>query len=174
MWGEPLHRKDRVQTHRRRKMKSFFIILVPLLLCGTSVGLFRNYTLIYKSIKWSEAQRYCRQNYTDLATITTAEEQNRLVQSQLQHVHLDWAGENQATLKHLAMVWWTKSYFLYVGLQQHWWLCCFRSNGKDHHQLFQQMLFLLQKLDVCEGEQNMGGDSWLLQDLPHYFGFPDR
>lgn len=60
-------------------MRSVFLVLFLLVLCVMAAGLVREY--IYKSttMTWSEARLYCRQNYVDLATITTAEENQRIM-----------------------------------------------------------------------------------------------
>ncbi|XP_073792203.1 macrophage mannose receptor 1-like [Danio rerio] len=51
----------------------FFCYSVSLL--GSSC----QYYFVNQSLNWTEAQRFCRQNYTDLATIDKMEEMNRLI-----------------------------------------------------------------------------------------------
>nr|XP_055057222.1 putative C-type lectin domain family 20 member A [Misgurnus anguillicaudatus] len=57
----------------------FFVLLfLSGLLCSAS-GLQRAYHYINKSMTWTEAQRYCRERYTDLATVDSMEDVNRIV-----------------------------------------------------------------------------------------------
>ncbi|KAI4895281.1 hypothetical protein NFI96_021434, partial [Prochilodus magdalenae] len=46
--------------------------------CGVSAHVPHQYVFVSESKTWTEAQNYCRQNYTDLATINTMEEMKKL------------------------------------------------------------------------------------------------
>ncbi|XP_034161361.2 snaclec agglucetin subunit alpha-2-like [Pangasianodon hypophthalmus] len=62
-------------------MKSLVFILLLVVTCGLAEGLLREYIFISTPLGWREAQSYCRRYYKDLATITTMEENKRLVES---------------------------------------------------------------------------------------------
>ncbi|XP_047678662.1 macrophage mannose receptor 1-like [Tachysurus fulvidraco] len=62
-------------------MKSLFFIFLLVVGCGLAVGLTREYVFISNYYNWHEAVSYCKHNYRDLATITSAEENERVFQS---------------------------------------------------------------------------------------------
>lgn len=62
-------------------MKFYFCVFFPVAVCGLSVVIIREY--IYathkKGVTWHQAQWLCRYYYRDLATVSTAEEHQRIV-----------------------------------------------------------------------------------------------
>lgn len=62
-----------------------------------AAGQTKEYIYISKLKNWYEAQTYCRENYKDLATITSNEEQQRLINSPLVDWSVGWIGLNKPT-----------------------------------------------------------------------------
>ncbi|XP_066580431.1 C-type mannose receptor 2-like [Amia ocellicauda] len=56
-----------------------FLILLFSGLCSLSSCLARQYVFVNKPLTWTDAQRYCREKHTDLASIDNAEELDRLL-----------------------------------------------------------------------------------------------
>nr|XP_055057218.1 C-type mannose receptor 2-like [Misgurnus anguillicaudatus] len=59
-------------------MNLFVLFLLSGLLCSAS-GLWREYQYINISMSWTEAQSYCREIYTDLATVDSMDDVNRMM-----------------------------------------------------------------------------------------------
>lgn len=75
-------------------MKSSFVFF--LLLCGMAECQIRRYIYISEKMNWLSAQRYCREKYTDLATITTDAENRRLMNASSGVISSDsWIGLNR-------------------------------------------------------------------------------
>ncbi|KAL7842129.1 hypothetical protein SRHO_G00238180 [Serrasalmus rhombeus] len=59
--------------------KRLFLALLISGLCSAASALSRQYYFVNESKTWLEAQSYCRQNYTDLATVDNMEEMKQLM-----------------------------------------------------------------------------------------------
>ncbi|KAF4081779.1 hypothetical protein AMELA_G00165240 [Ameiurus melas] len=83
------------------KMKALLSVLVLAALTGAATALFwRKYIYVDQQLNWNDAQKYCREKYTDLATFETKEEQDRY-QNNLRTDKLCWIGlsRNSNTIK---------------------------------------------------------------------------
>lgn len=68
-------------THFTAEMTFFFCVFFLVATCGLSEGMIKEYSYqkAPKGVYWDTAQSHCRYYFKDLATITTAEEHERLV-----------------------------------------------------------------------------------------------
>ncbi|GAA6068606.1 lithostathine-1-beta-like [Tachysurus ichikawai] len=75
-------------------MNSFFCVLFLVATCGLSVGMIREYSYqeLNQGVYWGTAQGYCRYYFKDLATVTTAEEHQRLAEVENLNTDPGWIG----------------------------------------------------------------------------------
>ncbi|XP_056325553.1 C-type lectin lectoxin-Enh4-like [Danio aesculapii] len=62
-------------------MESLFVLLVLSGLFCSSSAISRQYQYLNLRMSWPDAQSYCRENFTDLATVDTMDDVNRLLNS---------------------------------------------------------------------------------------------
>ncbi|XP_017347479.2 macrophage mannose receptor 1 [Ictalurus punctatus] len=68
-------------TQGQKTIRAMFTFLLLLGFCTVGVCLSRQYLFINENKTWAEAQRYCRENYVDLASIDNAKEELALIKT---------------------------------------------------------------------------------------------
>ncbi|KAK2849693.1 hypothetical protein Q7C36_008476 [Tachysurus vachellii] len=86
-------------------MKYLFFICHLVALYGLTVSLIREYIYIPQRMIWTTAQNYCREHYGDFATITTEEENKKVIQLVGSNVWT-WIGLNR-TAPHVDIWQWS-------------------------------------------------------------------
>uniref|UniRef100_A0A3B3SGW7 C-type lectin domain-containing protein n=1 Tax=Paramormyrops kingsleyae TaxID=1676925 RepID=A0A3B3SGW7_9TELE len=71
--------------------KTGYFICYTDLTCKDGINATWNFTLIKENMNWSDAQSYCRHNYTDLATVRNKED-NALIHAMFQKGTFVWIG----------------------------------------------------------------------------------
>ncbi|XP_031160283.1 secretory phospholipase A2 receptor-like [Sander lucioperca] len=76
--GETSERHEERRSHQIARMQWSLILFILMGQCSFFVSELYEYHFINESKTWSEAQSYCRQHYTDLATVSNMADTKRL------------------------------------------------------------------------------------------------
>lgn len=74
-------------------MKSPLFLSLLLVFSGIAVGKVKYYVYISTRMNWTDAQSYCRRTYTDLATIASVEENQKVLNTVKNYQ--GWIGMNR-------------------------------------------------------------------------------
>ncbi|KAL2078944.1 hypothetical protein ACEWY4_024688 [Coilia grayii] len=84
--------EDCVTNHDNKKWYNYLCKRQFIFLCYNGTNSTHPYVLVYPGKSWTDAQRYCRENHTDLASVRNQAENELLVKARGSHIGEVWIG----------------------------------------------------------------------------------